>query len=589
MTKEHIPGFEIIKTTIEGIERSVRIESVKYDSDKMVHKFLLTRDAKTCEISLPRSFLDDLNDYTGSRKSKYWLALEGNLKKRLSIAMQLAGLIPFSSNIFFAYQQDWEPDDGHNIDVFFSKDDYEIFQDGLKQVYHYLEDQKASISHLKLNKFPYEEDQKYIQNMLFVRNQQVSERGSCDFRDRISVTSRMHLKAAALAEFILLETEMIHGEYSDAVKNEIVKKIKTILGLLSTSFFERIKVPEYMQSYHEEKILPVQVSTKLEHMKKEYDFVISFAGEDRDHAEKLAGLLKKDCFSVFYDRYEEHDLWGKDLYEHLTEIYSKHGKYCVMFLSKHYAAKQWTTLERKAAQARAFKENKEYILPIRIDDTAVPGMLDTVGYQDLREKSIEDIYEILKRKLLPGKELARVEPEVDSIGRLGLSDDAISLVKLLSDRSEHGRADDPSLTAQEVLDALNLSEEAIAIAADELHEKGFVKLVKAVSMGKIGFRYISTTEALFASTDSYLKEWDPEKDSVTLAQVLVALEKEGYGVSIKEADDNLRWGPRRLNPALFLLIVKDMVDPSKSIHPDYISIYAILKPKIRRYIKSVKN
>jgi hypothetical protein len=92
-------------------------------------------------------------------------------------------------------------------------------------------------------------------------------------------------------------------------------------------------------------------------------------------------------------------LWGKNLYEHLTEVYSKLGRYCVMFLSKHYAAKQWPTLERRAAQERAFKENREYILPLRLDDTEIPGILDTVSYQDLREKTIEKIYDILKKKL----------------------------------------------------------------------------------------------------------------------------------------------------------------------------------------------
>jgi hypothetical protein len=36
-----------------------------------------------------------------------------------------------------------------------------------------------------------------------------------------------------------------------------------------------------------------------------------------------------------------------------------------MFLSKDYAVKAWTTLERQNAQ-QAFKKNKEYILPIKL-------------------------------------------------------------------------------------------------------------------------------------------------------------------------------------------------------------------------------
>ena len=67
--------------------------------------------------------------------------------------------------------------------------------------------------------------------------------------------------------------------------------------------------------------------------------------------------------SVFYDEYEKADLWGKNLYDHLSDVYRKRARFCLMLLSKHYAAKQWTNHERQAAQARAFSENQEYILP----------------------------------------------------------------------------------------------------------------------------------------------------------------------------------------------------------------------------------
>lgn len=399
--KEEVPGFAIVKTTTEGIARSVRIESVKYDFDKMVYNFLLSSNGKTCEVLFSRRLLEDLNDYTGSKKSKYWQALESNLKKRLSIEMQKFGLVPFSSDIFFEDIQEWESDDGHNIDVFFSKENYEIFQDGLKQIFHYLEEQKTSISYLKLQRFPYEKEQEYIQQMLLFRNMQISENGPCSFRDGISVTSRIHLKAAALIELILLENELSGDKYSETIKKEIAAKASRILYLLSLPVFERIEVAEYIHSIRKDlRTAQSMVAVPGIPQKKTYDIVLSFAGEDREYAGRLAELLKRDSFVVFYDESEEHDLWGKNLYDHLTEVYSKLGRYCVMFLSRHYAAKQWPTLERRAAQERAFKENEEYILPIRIDDTEIPGMLGTVAYQDLREKSIEAICEILKKKLL---------------------------------------------------------------------------------------------------------------------------------------------------------------------------------------------
>ena len=133
--------------------------------------------------------------------------------------------------------------------------------------------------------------------------------------------------------------------------------------------------------------------------KKEYDVAISFAGEDRKIASEYASKLKSNGVSVFYDSFENVNLWGKDLYEKLDDIYRKQAKYCVMFISRHYSEKLWTNHERKSAQARAFKENKEYILPVKLDDTELPGIRETVGYLDLREMTVDELVTITRRKI----------------------------------------------------------------------------------------------------------------------------------------------------------------------------------------------
>ena len=132
---------------------------------------------------------------------------------------------------------------------------------------------------------------------------------------------------------------------------------------------------------------------------KKYDVALSFAGEDRQHAKALADLLKAGGYSCFYDENELENLWGKNLYDYLSSVYKDQARYCVMFLSKYYEQKLWTTHERQMAQARAFQENREYILPVRIDDTEIPGIPPTVGYLDLRSMTIEEVYEALVMKL----------------------------------------------------------------------------------------------------------------------------------------------------------------------------------------------
>ena len=132
---------------------------------------------------------------------------------------------------------------------------------------------------------------------------------------------------------------------------------------------------------------------------REFDVTLSFAGEDRHHAEDLAKLLKVGGYSVFYDEFQRAKLWGKDLYQYFSEIYKDRARYCVMFLSKYFAQKLWAQHELQSAQARAFQENTEYILPIRIDDTEIPGILPTVGYLDLSKMNIEQVHQILVDKL----------------------------------------------------------------------------------------------------------------------------------------------------------------------------------------------
>lgn len=119
----------------------------------------------------------------------------------------------------------------------------------------------------------------------------------------------------------------------------------------------------------------------------EYDIALSFAGENRDYIELVAEQLKARGVSVFYDQYEQADLWGKDLYVHLTEVYRNKAKYTLMFISKHYKEKVWPNHERKAAQSRALEESQEYILPARFDDTEIPGLLPTTAFIDLRTQS----------------------------------------------------------------------------------------------------------------------------------------------------------------------------------------------------------
>lgn len=131
----------------------------------------------------------------------------------------------------------------------------------------------------------------------------------------------------------------------------------------------------------------------------EYDVALSFAGEDRAYVRAVADKLSSSGVKVFFDEYEQVYMWGKDLYEHLHEVYTSKAKYCVAFISNAYAKKIWTTLERRSAQERALRESNEYLLPARFDSTQLPGLSSTVGYIDLTKLGPEEFAQIIIEKL----------------------------------------------------------------------------------------------------------------------------------------------------------------------------------------------
>lgn len=131
----------------------------------------------------------------------------------------------------------------------------------------------------------------------------------------------------------------------------------------------------------------------------EYQVALSFSGEDRRYVSRVAKLLRQRKIRVFYDEYEKATLWGKDLYVHLDEVYRKRAQFCVLFLSKSYKARLWTNHERESAQARAFEENKEYILPVHLDDTEIPGIKPTIGYIHKKDVTVDELVDLIHKKV----------------------------------------------------------------------------------------------------------------------------------------------------------------------------------------------
>jgi hypothetical protein len=139
-----------------------------------------------------------------------------------------------------------------------------------------------------------------------------------------------------------------------------------------------------------------------------YDLALSFAGEQRPIAKSLADRLEASGYRIFFDEYERAQLWGLELPVTLGEIYGKAARFCLIIVSSAYVQKKWTNHERRFAISRALQERLDYILPVKVDDSELPGIPDTISYIDLQTIDIDDLYRMLLQKLGP--------PSVDAVG-----------------------------------------------------------------------------------------------------------------------------------------------------------------------------
>lgn len=138
---------------------------------------------------------------------------------------------------------------------------------------------------------------------------------------------------------------------------------------------------------------------RRERQHRQYDVALSYASEDRAYVEQVAEGLRALGVTVFYDRFEQVELWGKDLAEHLGQVYSQDAHFVVIFASRAYADKGWPNHEKQFALSRHLRGEKGRILPVRVDDTEIPGIPPTMAYLDARVLTAGKLAELIRQKV----------------------------------------------------------------------------------------------------------------------------------------------------------------------------------------------
>ena len=131
----------------------------------------------------------------------------------------------------------------------------------------------------------------------------------------------------------------------------------------------------------------------------------SLAGEQRQLvltvAQEVEAVLGRS--TVFYDDWYTHWIAGPDADLLLQSIYRERAELVVVCVSGAYGGKPWTHTEHRAVRARfqqaATAEDRLRVLPVRVGDGEVEGILFNEIVPDVRDKTPAEAAELIVGRL----------------------------------------------------------------------------------------------------------------------------------------------------------------------------------------------
>jgi len=149
---------------------------------------------------------------------------------------------------------------------------------------------------------------------------------------------------------------------------------------------------------------------------RRFRVALSFPGEQRRFVKDVADFLaeKLGRKSVFYDKYYESELARPDLDVYLQQIYNRDSELVVIFLCAEYEKKEWCGLEWRAIRELIKHKRGHEIMPIRFDQTEIPGLFSTDGYVSVDGRTPQEIGELILQRA-SGDNSSNVEPNSKQI------------------------------------------------------------------------------------------------------------------------------------------------------------------------------
>jgi tetratricopeptide (TPR) repeat protein len=119
----------------------------------------------------------------------------------------------------------------------------------------------------------------------------------------------------------------------------------------------------------------------MEARQKRFQVALSFPGEHREFVGRVAKRLSERLGRervLHYPDYEA-EFARIDLDTYLQRLYHDESELIVVFLSADYERKEWCGLEWRAIRDLIKQRQDSAVVPVRFDDTEIPGLFSTAG------------------------------------------------------------------------------------------------------------------------------------------------------------------------------------------------------------------
>ena len=132
-----------------------------------------------------------------------------------------------------------------------------------------------------------------------------------------------------------------------------------------------------------------------------FDIALSFPGEARTRVQRIAEELATSVPKkrILYDRWLSSELARPNLDIYLPELYRRDSCLLVFFMSGAYSRKEWCGLEWRIGRDLLKQKQEHRLMPLRVDDSEIPGFHSIDGYLDIRDLSDREVANAILERL----------------------------------------------------------------------------------------------------------------------------------------------------------------------------------------------